>query len=182
MPHCCPWWLTYTFDNPIRRALHDPYAILRPYVRPGMKVADIGCGMGFFTVALADLVGPEGRVLAIDLQRRQLDATARRVGKAGVAGRVEVVQASESALNVAGPIDFFLAFWMVHEVPDAAAFFKELHGLLAPGGRVLVAEPKMHVNRKKTEDELSIALGNGFTGRMVEGAVRISWAFELTRR
>lgn len=75
MPRICPWWMTYTFDNPLRRLLHDRRRILGPFVRPGMRVADIGCGMGYFTLGLADLVGPQGKVLAVDLQKRQLEGT-----------------------------------------------------------------------------------------------------------
>lgn len=50
----CPWWLAYTFDNPLRRFLHDPVKLLASHVREGMTVADIGCGMGYFMVALAE--------------------------------------------------------------------------------------------------------------------------------
>jgi len=46
MPHVCPWWSGYFIDNPLRRMLHDSKAILKPYVKPGMMVMDVGCGMG----------------------------------------------------------------------------------------------------------------------------------------
>lgn len=47
MPHVyvCPWWLTCTFDNPLRRLLHDPVRLVAPFVRPGDRVAGVGCGM-----------------------------------------------------------------------------------------------------------------------------------------
>ncbi len=44
MCHVCPWWLTYTFDNPLRRWIQDPVRILDNFVRPGMNVMDVGCG------------------------------------------------------------------------------------------------------------------------------------------
>ena len=62
LPHICPWWLTYTFDNPLRRLIHNPRKMLSGLVRPGMTAADLGCGMGYFTAALAELDR-----LAIDL-------------------------------------------------------------------------------------------------------------------
>jgi len=66
-PHTCPWWFGYTFDNPIRRLFHDPKAILGDYVAPGQTVVDIGCGLGYFSLALARLVGPGGRVIAVEV-------------------------------------------------------------------------------------------------------------------
>ena len=64
--HTCPWWLLFTFDNPLRRLVHNPQEILRPYVERGDTVLDVGCGMGSFTLGLAELVGKDGRVIAAD--------------------------------------------------------------------------------------------------------------------
>jgi len=72
--HVCPWWLCFTFDNPLRRLIHDPESILGSYVRYGDTVLDIGPGMGYFTIPLAGLVGPSGLVIAADVQQRMLDA------------------------------------------------------------------------------------------------------------
>ena len=64
----CPWWCCYTFDNPLRRLLHNPEAILSPCINPGSTVIDVGAGMGYFSIPLARLVGPGGHVTAIDIQ------------------------------------------------------------------------------------------------------------------
>ena len=60
----CPWWLCFTFDNPLRKLLHNPEAILNPYIHPGNNVIDVGAGMGYFSIPLAKLVGPAGHVTA----------------------------------------------------------------------------------------------------------------------
>jgi 2-polyprenyl-3-methyl-5-hydroxy-6-metoxy-1,4-benzoquinol methylase len=70
--HVCPWWMAWTFDNPLRKLYQDPERILGSFVRDGMTVADIGCGMGYFSVAMAKMVGPGGRVLSVDLQEKML--------------------------------------------------------------------------------------------------------------
>ncbi len=54
----CPWWLCPTFDNPLRRLIHNPDRILAGLVRPGEIALDLGCGMGYFSIPLARLVGP----------------------------------------------------------------------------------------------------------------------------
>ncbi len=112
----CPWWLCYSFDNPLRRFIHDPEPLLAPYVKPGMTVVDVGCGMGYFTISLAKITGPGGKVIAVDLQQRMLDALVRRAEKAGVADRVIPHRCQKESLGVEGPADFALAFWMAHAV------------------------------------------------------------------
>ena len=51
----CPWWLAYTFDHRIRRLFHKPEQMFAPYLRKGMTALDIGCGMGFFSIGMAQL-------------------------------------------------------------------------------------------------------------------------------
>ena len=64
----CPSWAGYLLASPVRKLLQNPTRILEPYVRAGMNVLEPGPGMGFFTLELARLVGPEGRVVAVDVQ------------------------------------------------------------------------------------------------------------------
>jgi ubiquinone/menaquinone biosynthesis C-methylase UbiE len=144
-PHTCPWWFGYTFDNPLRRRVHDPAVILGDLVRPGDTVVDIGCGLGFFTLALARLVGAQGTVIAVDVQRAMLERARRRAERRGLAGRIRFHECAADRLGVTGPVDFVLAFWMVHEVRHPAAFLAEVRSMLRPGGRFLLAEPKVHV-------------------------------------
>lgn len=160
--HICPWWLAYTFDNPLRRLVHDPQLMLGAMVREGMIVADIGCGMGYFSIAMARMIGDRGKVLAVDLQQEMLDIMGKRALKAGVSDRIRPVQASADDIRIRGPVDFVLAFWMVHEVPDIPRFFRQVRSVLAPEGRVLYAEPRMHVNQERFNEILHHAREAGF--------------------
>lgn len=144
----CPWWICFTFDNPLRKLIHNPEAILSPYVQRADRVIDIGPGMGFFTIPLARLVGPKGHVLAIDIQKKMLSGLMSRAEKNEVSDRIETYLASQKSLGTHEKADFILAFWMVHEVPDQSTFFGEIHNLLKPGGYLLLAEPIIHVRRK----------------------------------
>jgi len=143
--HVCPWWLAYTFDNPLRRLIHKPEKILGPYVKSGMTVADLGCGMGYFSLGLARLVGEKGTVIAVDLQREMLNALRRRASRAGLLNRVMPVLADRDVLNLDQEIDFALAFWMVHETPSPYRFFSQVAARLSDGAKLLVAEPRFHV-------------------------------------
>lgn len=160
--HTCPWWLIPTFDNPLRRWVHRPQQILGSYVRPGDRVLDVGCGMGYFTLPLARLAGPTGRVVAADLQPQMLEGLRRRAEKAGLLGQIQMVQCSPERIGVAGPLDFALAFWMVHEVRKPEPFLAEIRDALKPGGQLLVIEPVIHVTERAFEQTLTLAQGLGF--------------------
>ncbi len=77
-----PWTAPF-FDNLIRKIFQDPDKIVGPYVRPGMTVMDIGCGPGFFTLAMARMAGPEGRVIAVDMQQEMLDLVKKKSDRMG---------------------------------------------------------------------------------------------------
>jgi predicted methyltransferase len=85
----CPWWAGYFLINPLRRLTQDPAALLAPYVHGGMTVLEPGPGMGFFTLELARLVGPSGRVIAAEVEPRMIEVLKRRAKKAGLAGRID---------------------------------------------------------------------------------------------
>ncbi len=160
----CPWWIGYVLVSPLRRLVQDPADILRPFVREGMTVLEPGPGMGFFTLEAARLAGPRGRVVAVDLQPRMLAALRRRAERAGLADRVDARLARPDALglaDLAGKVDLALALFVVHEVPDAGRFFAEVRATLAPGGRVLVAEPSGHVPPAAFDESMAAAARAG---------------------
>ena len=147
--HTCPWWLGYLLVTPLRRLLENPGKILAPHVRPGMTVLEPGPAMGFFTLELARLVGPGGRVVAVDLEERMLAALRLRAQRAGLAERIETRRCSQDDLGIrdlAGQVDFVLLFHMLHEVSDPDRFLRAVQAALKPGGAVLFAEPPGHVS------------------------------------
>jgi len=160
--HVCPWWLCFTFDNLIRKLFHKPEKILAPYVHEGDTVLDVGPGMGYFSIPLARMVGDKGKVIAADVQAPMLAALRKRAKKQGLEDRIVPHLCTSNSIGIRDPIDFALAFWMVHEVPDQNKFFLELQVLLNPKGRVLVAEPKIHVTRALFETTLKRAGEAGF--------------------
>jgi SAM-dependent methyltransferase len=166
-PHrVCPWWLGYLLASPVRKLAYRPANLLAPYVRAGMTVLEPGPGMGFFTLDLARLVGGTGRVIAVDIQPRMIARLRRRAAKAGVLDRLDVRLGAPGSLglaDLAGAVDFTLAFAMVHEMPSAAGFFREVAEASKPGARMLMAEPDGHVTAAQFDAELQAAREAGFT-------------------
>ena len=160
--HVCPWWLAYTFDNPLRRIFHKPEKIFTPYLYEGMTAIDIGCGMGYFSIGMAKIVGKTGKIISVDIQQKMLDTLIRRAKEASVASRITTFLCDENDIGINEEVDFALTFWMVHETPDELNFLKQVHSLLNKSGKLLLAEPKIHVTLTEFKKTLSIAQDLGF--------------------
>jgi ubiquinone/menaquinone biosynthesis C-methylase UbiE len=161
--HVCPWWLIHTFDNPLRRLVQKPERILQDIVHPGDVCLDLGCGIGYFTIPMAGIVGPSGTVTAADLQPEMLAGVKRRAEKSGLSSRIRLHQADASGLHFEAASDFALAFWMVHEVPDQGSLLQQIRAALKPGGRFLLVEPKVHVRPAAFVRTVSLAEKTGLT-------------------
>jgi ubiquinone/menaquinone biosynthesis C-methylase UbiE len=163
-PYVCSADHAGWLSTPVRRLVTDPRRILRGLVSPGDAVADLGCGPGFFTLPLAEAVGDSGSVLAVDLQAAMLDKLRLRAEKSGLIRRIRLHRCGPDSLGLehAGPLDFVLAFWMIHEVPDRAGLLAEVAGALRPGGRLLAVEPKGHVGPDAWAGTLDDAAAAGF--------------------
>lgn len=113
-----------------------------------MKVLDLGCGPGFFTMEMAHMVGDKGKVYAADLQQGMLDKVQQKIQGTIVENRVHLHLTKTVHIGIQEKFDFALAFYMVHEVPSQDILFKELHQILKLKGRLLIIEPNFHVSAK----------------------------------
>jgi len=153
----CPWWHGYAIDNVFRRLINDPRKIVGPYISEGMTVTDIGCGMGLFSIPVAKMVGEDGLVIAIDVQQKMLDVVVRRARRAGVANRIRTYCCEADNIGLNEKVDFALAFWVMHEVPDEEKFLRQLCTSLRNEGKILLAEPVLHVSRRRFEEVVALA-------------------------
>ena len=181
--HRCPVWVGYLLASGLRKLLHNPSRILSPYVERNMTVLDLGCAMGFFSLPMAEMVKPEGKVVCVDVQPRMLETLKKRAARAGLADRIETHLCSDEAIGIEGregSFDFALAFAVMHEITDRAAYFRELSHLLKPGARLLLAEPATHVCEIDLERTVAAATEYGFA---VTGypETRLSRAVVLTK-
>jgi ubiquinone/menaquinone biosynthesis C-methylase UbiE len=159
----CPVELSNSLDSKIRRWLQNPRKILAPFIRTGMTALDLGCGPGFFSIELAGHVGAAGKVIAVDLQQGMLNRLHDKVKGTEFEGRITLVQCEKDNINVSETVDFILAFYMVHEIPDKDALFRQLNKILSDQGQCLLVEPKLfHVSEKDFQATLRLAQNNGF--------------------
>ena len=162
-PYVCPAEFAGSLDNSLRRLVQKPHKILGSWIKSGMKVLDLGCGPGFFSVAIAEMTGDTGSVIAADLQEGMLEKLKNKIKGKHLENRVELHKCQEDRIGVSEKVDFILAFWMIHEVPDQDKLFIELKSLLNPGGRIMIAEPKFHVTKRAFNEMIARLEKAGFT-------------------
>ena len=131
--HVCPWWVGYLIMSPLRRIGENPDTILRPLVKPGMTAVDIGCGMGFFSLPLARMVGDEGKVVGVDVQPKMLSSLRRRARRKGLDRIIETRIATQEDLcldDLSSQVDLVLAVHVVHETAYPRRFLTRWHDAL----------------------------------------------------
>ena len=159
----CPVERAGSLDTRIRRWLQDPQKIMGPYIEEGMTVLDLGCGPGFFSIDMAQMVGKSGRVIAADMQEGMLKKIRDKIQGTELEERIALHKCEENKIGISEEIDFVLAFYMVHEVPNQEEFFNEIGVMLKPKGQMLIVEPPFHVSKSAFEETIRIARSTGFT-------------------
>jgi ubiquinone/menaquinone biosynthesis C-methylase UbiE len=161
----CPWWASVLVENPITESVAGAGLLLdRAGVGAAMNVLDVGCGPGRVALAAARRVGPEGRVVALDVQPRMLQRARSRADAAGL-GNLETILAGagRGALGDEDTFDAAFLITVLGEIPAAerTAALAEIHRALRPGGVLSVTEllPDPHFQGQATVRRLGEAAG-----------------------
>jgi ubiquinone/menaquinone biosynthesis C-methylase UbiE len=133
-------------DRPEREREEAPTrAIAALDIRAGQTVADIGAGSGYYTVRLAEVVGPGGRIYATDIQPEMLALIRKRLAQTTTSGkesaRVELVLGTQTESKLPdGTIDLALMVDVYHELAQPQAFLRSLKRAMKRDGRLVLIE------------------------------------------
>ena len=161
--------------NPIKRFLNRDRSIpqkhVEPYVKKGQAVADIGCGSGYYTLALAECVGPEGRVFAVDLNEKAIRNLEKKSNEFGY-HNIEAHASSATHLNFIKDrsVDFVLANGLLCVMAgNRESAVNEIKRIMKPDGKAYLSlgspPPLGHVNRAEWEkilEEFRVERRGGF--------------------
>jgi ubiquinone/menaquinone biosynthesis C-methylase UbiE len=134
---------TAVFDDPSRDAWQKPQAVVQALaIVPGMCVADLGAGTGYFSRYLSTAVGETGTVLAVDTEPNLVVHLRRRAEQEHTANVVPILASPDNPRLPAGAVDLVLIVDTVHHIDDRINYFRRLQRFLKPAGRVAVIDFK----------------------------------------
>ena len=158
----CPAEFAWGIDNLFRKWIHNPKKILGKYVKEGMIVLDVGCGSGLFSIEMSKMVGKSGKIIAADLQEGMLQKLKNKIQETEIGKRIKLHKCEKNKIDILEKVDFVLAFYMVHEVPDQKKLLEEIKSILKSNGKIFIIEPIFHVSKQAFEETTNRAVAIGF--------------------
>jgi len=133
------WWLD-----------KNAYQVLSELgVRAGQTVLDFGCGTGTYTIPAAELVGDQGQVYALDVNRKALDKLMKKAQQKGLTNIVRIDSSGKEIELNDKTVDIILLIDVLQNIEDKTTLFKEICRVLAPGGTLAVYP--MHITNETVE-------------------------------
>lgn len=128
--------------GPYRNRVQPPSMIVESIdAKPGMTVIDIGCGSGFYTVAVAKEIQPDGMVYAVDIQEGMLDKLKVRMEREGVINITPILADAEGKIPLEDCIaDAVFSVAVIPEIPNPVMAIQQAKRLLKDGGVFAEAE------------------------------------------
>ncbi len=160
IPQPCPPSFIFVLDNPFTAGYHRA-VLSRLELSPGLSVLDAGCGPGLLTIPIARMIGPQGKVFAVDIQEAMLER-AKQAAKQVDLNNITFMHTGlgEGKLPVAA-FDRALLVTVLGEIPDRPAALREIYTSLKPGGFLSITEilPDPHYQSRSRVKTLAHAVG-----------------------
>jgi len=136
-----PEWMANLIDNPFRRKIQPPdESALRHGIKPGMQVMEVGPGNGTYTLAAARQIGPEGKLITIDIEPKMIARLNQKIAAEGITN-IEARVANVYALPFDDQsFDLIYMITVINEIPDIPRALAEFHRVLKPGGKLVFSE------------------------------------------
>ena len=184
MGHAAATWL----ERPEREEEENPRKLIELLkLKEGEVVADIGAGSGYYTFRMAKLVGPKGKVYAVDIQKEMLDIIRDRTKKEGLAN-VEPVLGEEADPKLKdGSVDTILLVDVYHEFAFPYEMTEKMVKALKPGGRIVFVEFRLEDDRvpiklvhKMTEKQVLREMAEFKELKHAETSDKLPWQHVIT--
>lgn len=178
----CPSWLAWIveIENPFPSSYNTRTIVNHLDLQPGMTVLDAGCGPGRLTIPVAEEVGPQGKVVAIDIQPKMLDRAQRKAQAANLTN-IQFIQGGIGEGKLwKDQFDRAALVTVLGEIPDRQGALEEIYGALKPRGILSITEIIFDPHYQSRTSILKLASAVGFREKSFFGN-RISFTLNLEK-
>lgn len=136
-----PQWMANAIDNPLRRKIQPPReTAIRHGIQPGMSVLEVGPGNGTYTLAAAQVIGPQGKLVSIDIEPKMIARVNQKIAAEGITNiDARVADVYELPFENQS-FDMIYMITVINEIPDIPRALKEFHRVLRPSGKLVFSE------------------------------------------
>lgn len=125
-----------------RKVLPPEKTLINLGLHEGDTMADIGCGVGYFTIPAAEIVGGSGKIFAMDISSEMLKEVQSKIEKNNISN-IETVVTEENDLKIENDkVSFAFISFVLHEADNKEKFLKEIRRIISPKGRIAIIEWK----------------------------------------
>jgi ubiquinone/menaquinone biosynthesis C-methylase UbiE len=149
-------------ESKLRKKIQNPKKFLEKYIKKDMKILDFGCGPGIFSIELAKIIGPKGKVIAADLQEEMLNQLRIKLENNPLKKKIRLHKCEKDKINLKEKIDFVFAFYVIHELSNKKSFFDEISKITKKNSKLFIVEPRFHVSKENFEKTIKMAEKAGF--------------------
>ncbi|NIN10709.1 MAG: methyltransferase domain-containing protein [Gemmatimonadales bacterium] len=150
-------------EHPLRPLIHPQRSTLEKFgFKPGDTVLELGPGIGYFAVEASRMVGPEGRLLCLDIQRGMISGLLKRLDEHGAANAHPMVGDALNLPLAGDSADAAFLFTVLGEIPDRPRAVAELRRVLKPGGVLSISESLMDPDYQLQDSVRDLCRASGF--------------------
>ncbi len=150
-------------EHPLRPLIHPARSTLEKFrLKPGDAVLELGPGIGYFTVEASRMVGPEGRLVCLDIQPPMIGAIRGRLDERNVTNADPMVGDALSLPLVDDSVDAAFLFTVLGEIPDRPRAMRELRRILKPGGVLSISESLVDPDYQLEDSVRDLCRASGF--------------------
>jgi len=136
-----------------RKEFLDSPAILADFgLKKGMRIADIGCGTGYFAIPMSEIAGSSGMVFALDVQEEMINFLVKKLERLKIKNVIPLLMEKQKTPLPSSSVDFVLVANVLHEIENKSEFLKEARRILKDGGKLGIVEWKREKSVFKGEE------------------------------
>lgn len=110
-------------------------------LKAGRRLADLGCGPGYFALKAAEIIGTQGQIKAVDINTERLEHLRQSAGERGLSGQIETYLAHDESVPLPDQdVEIALISNVLHELQDPLNYLRDARRVLKQGGEVWVIE------------------------------------------